>query len=165
MATKTESADLILKLYDLRREKKMRRARKWYTSSFNPKTAQDVMEATMDPETGAYFRMVTSYWDMACTMVNHGAIDAELFAETNGEHFIVYAKLEPFVVDMRVLWDRPQMYSALEKCIMGSPNGPERLRKTQELIARILSARADQGKGKDKKKNKEKDGDKGRDDS
>jgi hypothetical protein len=157
MATKTESADLILKLYDLRREKKMRRARKWYTSSFNPTSAQDILETMMDPDVGPYFRMVTSYWDMACTMVNHEAIDRDLFAETNGEHFIVFAKLEPFLADVRVLMDRPTFYSNLEKCVQNSPNGAERLRKTQEFIRRALAMRADQGKHKDKKKGKDKD--------
>ena len=152
MATKTESADLILKLYDLRREKKMRQARKWYSSSFNPTSAQDVIDTMMDPEVGAYFRMVTSYWDMACAMVNHDAIDPDLFAETNGEHFIVYAKLEPFIADIRALWERPQMYSALETCIMRSPGGAERLRKTQQIIRRVMEARAG-GKQKDKDKN------------
>ena len=59
MSSKAESADLVLKLYDLRREKKMRKARKWIMD-FAPKTADDYLLTVMDPEVGPYLRMVTS---------------------------------------------------------------------------------------------------------
>ena len=81
--SKVESADLILKLYDLRREKKMRKARNWIFG-FNPKSADEIMQTMMDPEVGGYLRMVTSYWDMAATFVNEGAIDADMFNKTAG---------------------------------------------------------------------------------
>ena len=66
--SKAKSADLILKLYDLRREEKMREARKWIFS-FNPKSADEYINTMRDPEIGAYLRMVTSYWDMAAALV------------------------------------------------------------------------------------------------
>ena len=69
--SKVESADLILKLYDLRRETKMREARNWIFG-FNPTSAEEYMKTMMDPEVGAYLRMVTSYWDMAASFVNNG---------------------------------------------------------------------------------------------
>src|SRR5215204_301763 len=90
---KVESADLILKLYDLRREETMRKARNWMFS-FNPKSAEDIGKTMMDLEVGAYLRMVLSYWDMAAALVNHGAIDPDMFAETNTEYIGVYAKME-----------------------------------------------------------------------
>ncbi len=92
MATKFESADLILKLYDLRREKKMRKARNWIFS-FNPTSVEEYWKTMMDPEVGGYLRMVTSYWDMAATLVNQGAIDADMFNATAGEHIMVFAKV------------------------------------------------------------------------
>ena len=92
--SKVESADLILKLYDLRREETMRKARNWFFT-FNPTSSDDLFKTMMDPEVGGYLRMVTSYWDMAAAMVNHGAIDADLFNETAGEHIMVFAKIEP----------------------------------------------------------------------
>src|SRR4051794_22730415 len=100
MATKVESAELILKLYDLRREETMRKARNWIFG-FNPTSVDEYWKTMMDPEVGAYLRMVTSYWDMAATMVNQGAIDAELFNATAGEHIMVFAKVEPILAELR----------------------------------------------------------------
>src|ERR1044071_8345575 len=81
---KHEDADLILKLYDLRRETVMRQARNWWFI-FNPTSIQDVMSTMMGEHSG-YMRMVLSYWDMACAMVVNGAIHEDLFNQTNGEH-------------------------------------------------------------------------------
>ncbi|MEO7538560.1 MAG: hypothetical protein ABIV21_00900 [Pyrinomonadaceae bacterium] len=137
--SKVESADLILKLYDLRREKKMRKARNWFFT-FNPTSADEIMQTMMDPEVGPYLRMVTSYWDMAAAMVNHGAIDADLFNETAGEHMMVFAKMEPFLTELREKFQSPEAFAHLEKVIMGMPNGEEKLRKTQEWLKNLLAS-------------------------
>jgi hypothetical protein len=134
--SKVESADLILKLYDLRREATMRKARDWFFT-FNPTSAQDVMTTMMDPEVGAYLRMVTSYWDMAASFVNHGAIDAEMFNDTVGEHTMVFAKIEPFLAELREMWQEPKAFHHLEKVILDRENGAEKLKKTQEWLKSI----------------------------
>ena len=134
--SKVESADLILKLYDLRRETKMREARNWIFS-FNPTSADEYYQTMMDPEVGGYLRMVSSYWDMAAAFVNHGAIDADLFNETAGEHFMIFAKIEPFLAELREKFQNPEAFKNLEKVIMDSPNGAERLAKTQEWLKTI----------------------------
>ncbi len=134
--SKVESADLILKLYDLRRETKMREARNWIFS-FNPTSAEQYWQTMMDPEVGGLLRMVTSYWDMAATLVNHGAIDADMFNETAGEHFMIFAKIEPFLAEMREKFQNPEAFKNLEKVIMDAPNGAERLAKTQEWMKTI----------------------------
>jgi hypothetical protein len=134
--SKAESADLILKLYDLRREKKMRKARNWIFG-YNPTSVEEYMKTMMDEEVGGYLRMVVSYWDMAATMVNQGAIDAELFNQTNGEHIMVFAKIQPLLADMRKMWEMPEMLANLEKVIMDRPDGAERLKKTQEWMKTI----------------------------
>jgi len=131
--SKVESADLILKLYDLRREDKMREARNWIFG-FNPTSADEYMKTMMDPEVGGYLRMVTSYWDMAAALVNHGAIDADMFNETAGEHMIVFAKIEPLLSELREMWQNPESFKHLEKVILDQPNGAERLLKTQEWL-------------------------------
>src|SRR5215208_4820015 len=82
MSDKTESANLILKLYDLRREEVMRKARNWFVGEFHPGSIQDIASAAMG-EHSAYYRMVTSYWDMACSLVNNGAIDEQMFNDAN----------------------------------------------------------------------------------
>ncbi|NOT48240.1 MAG: hypothetical protein HOP17_10895 [Acidobacteria bacterium] len=138
--SKVESADLILKLYDLRREETMRKARNWIFT-FNPKTAEEYGKTMMDPEVGGYLRMVTSYWDMAATLVSHGAIDADMFNETAGEHFMIFAKIEPFLADLREQWQMPEAFKNLEKVVLESPNGKERLAKTQEWL-RSMSEQA-----------------------
>jgi|SRR6187455_1364791 hypothetical protein len=134
--SKVESADLILKLYDLRREETMRKARNWFFT-FNPTSADDYFKTMMDPEVGGYLRMVTSYWDMAAAMVNHGAIDADLFNETAGEHMMVFAKIEPLLAELREKFENPDGFKHLEKVIMDSPNGAEKVKKTQEWMKRI----------------------------
>lgn len=143
MSTKAESADLIMKLYDLRREATMRKARDWMFF-FNPASAEDYMKTMMDPEVGGYLRMVTSYWDMAATFVNQGAIDAEMFNQTAGEHFLVFAKVEPFIAELRAMWESPEAMSNLEKVIMDSPNGAERLKKTQEWMKSMAAPQAEE---------------------
>lgn len=134
--SKVESADLILKLYDLRRETKMREARNWIFS-FNPTSAEQYWQTMMDPEVGGYLRMVTSYWDMAAAMVNHGAIDADLFNETVGEHVMVFAKVQPFLAELREKFQNPEAFKNLEKVILDAPNGAEKLAKTQEWLKTI----------------------------
>lgn len=134
--SKVESADLILKLYDLRREETMRKARNWMFT-FNPTSAEDIEKTMMDPEVGAYLRMVMSYWDMASTLVAHGAIDADMFNETTGEQIGVFAKIEPFLGELRAKWEMPEAFKNLEKVIYDSPNGKERVAKTREWMKSI----------------------------
>lgn len=141
MATKFESADLILKLYDLRREKKMRKARNWIFS-FNPTSVEEYWKTMMDPEVGGYLRMVTSYWDMAATLVNQGAIDADMFNATAGEHIMVFAKVEPLLVELREMFQNPEAFANLEKVIMDRPDGAERVKKTQEWMKTIMEQMA-----------------------
>jgi hypothetical protein len=107
MGTHQEDANLILKLYELRREEVMRKARDWYIW-FNPTSMQDVLDTFMSDKS-AYYRMVTSYWEMAATLVNHGAIDEEMFNEANGEQMVVFAKIEPFLAELRTRFESPQM--------------------------------------------------------
>lgn len=141
--SKSESAELILKLYDLRREPVMRKARDWMFM-FNPQSAEHYMATMMDQEVGGYLRMVTSYWDMAASLVIHGAIDADMFNDTNGEHILVFAKVEPILAELRQIWDAPDALKNLEKVIMDREGGEEKLRKTQEWLKTIAEQMAGQ---------------------
>lgn len=133
MSSQYESAELILKLYDLRREATMRKARDWFFM-FNPTKAEDLETTMMDPEVGGYLRMVLSYWDMAGAMVNSGAINPDLFAQTNGEHIGVFAKIQPFLAELREKWQMPEAFENLEKVIMNQPDGAEKVRRNQEWM-------------------------------
>jgi len=139
MADKEKSAELILKLYDLRREEVMRQARNWFFA-FNPETVEDVIKAATGNDS-AYYRMVTSYWDMACSFVNHGAIDEEMFAAANQEHNMVYSKIEPFVEEIRTKAG-PLYMSHLEQVVMRQPNAKETLERLREMAKTIAAARA-----------------------
>lgn len=144
MAT-AQDADLIIKLYDLRREKTMRKARDFFIMEFFPKSADEVMglfaNREKHPEQNAYFRQMASYWDMVAAMVNHGSIDQALFFDTNGEFFIVWAKLSDFIEELRGFMG-PQFLANLEKLIASAPNGAERVRITKERFNAIAAQRA-----------------------
>jgi hypothetical protein len=139
--SKSESADLILKLYESRREDVMRRARDWFFS-FNPETLQDVLDVVYGAEFSAYFRMVTSYWDMAASFVNHGAIDEEMFNDANGEHMVVFAKIQPFVAEIREMGMSPSYMRHLEDLVMRTPNAEARLATIRERMKQIAAKRA-----------------------
>ena len=133
---KAKDADLILKLYDLRREKTMRDARNWFFT-FNPQTGQDFMDVLTSDKSG-YYRMVISYWEMACSLVNHGAIDAEMFNDANGEHLFVYAKLEPFLSGLREAMGSPTFLAHLEQTVKETPDYEARLAAIRDRMAKLI---------------------------
>ena len=141
---KHDDADLILKLYDLRREAVMREARNWMFT-FNPTSVQDVMQ-TMVSEHGGHLRMVISYWDMACALVTNGAIDEELFNQTNGEHIFVYMKIEPVLNDLRTMFDNPEFLKSLETVVKRIPDIETKLPQMRERMGRFAAAREEQNK-------------------
>ena len=137
--SKQEDANLILKLYDLRREAVMREARNWFFT-FNPTSIQDVMEALMGEHSGHY-RMVISYWDMACSFVNNGAIDEKMFNEANGEHVFIYAKIEPVLADVRNMFGSPEFLQNLESVVKRIPNIDEKIATMRERMKKFGAIR------------------------
>lgn len=133
--SKHEEADLILKLYELRREETMRKARNWYFREFNPESMADITNAMFSEHSG-HLRMVITYWDMAAALVNHGAISSDLFSETNGEWLGVFSKIEPFLEEMRAVFG-PQYLMNLSKLIDATPGGRERLAAIRERMQRM----------------------------
>jgi hypothetical protein len=138
MTDKAKSAELILKLYELRREDVMRQARNWFFT-FNPDSAEDVTAAARGQHS-AYYRMVTSYWDMACSFVNHGAIDEQMFLDANGEQNFVFAKVQPFIAEIREMSKNPTYLEHLEKLVMKQPEAEQRLTHLREMARRIFAA-------------------------
>ncbi len=143
--SKAESADLILKLYELRRDPTMREARSWIIGFF-PESAADIMQAMINAETSAYYRMVTSYWEMAAALVNHGAIDEEMFNDASGEQVMVFSKIQPFLPELREMMGSPKMLSNLETLIMRQPDAKELLAGRREMIKRWMEARKEMAK-------------------
>ena len=111
-----EQVNLMLRLYDARREPLLREAREWYMSKFNPQSPEDM--ARLCPpgsKESAYMRMVISYWNMAASIVNRGLIDEEFFFENTGEQWIVWERLKPTVTGWREIFKNPHAFSNLEK--------------------------------------------------
>jgi hypothetical protein len=144
MAT-PQDADLIIKLYDLRRDETMRKARNYFAFEFFPKSVDDVKEILTNiqeyPEQNAYFRQVISYWEMVAAMVNHGSIDQALFFDTNGEFFGVWAKIGDFIEDLRASFG-PQFLVNLEKLVAAAPDGPKRVQIMKERFNSMAAQRA-----------------------
>lgn len=139
--SKQQDCDLILKLYDLRREATMREARNWMFT-FNPTSVQDVIEVLLGEHSGHY-RMVISYWDMAAAMVNNGAIDEDLFNETNGEHLFVYSKLQPVIEEIRASFGHPDFLRNLETLVKRIPNVDEKLESMRIRMKKFAEMRAE----------------------
>jgi hypothetical protein len=137
-----DEAGLILKLYELRREETMRKARDWYFRDFNPETMADFSAAIFGEHSG-HVRMVVTYWDMAAALVNRGAIGLDLFTDANGEHIGVFAKIEPILGEIRANFG-PQFATNLEKLIDAMPDGRKRTAGTREQMKAIRARLAGQ---------------------
>jgi len=141
MPTPFESASLLLTLYDQRREETMRKARDFFIG-FDPRTYEEYMAGIMGPQS-AYIRMVVTYWDMAASFVVNGAIDQKMFQDAaGGEYIIVFAKIEPFIPQIREAYGNPNFAANLEKVVFAMPNAREMVDSTLIRIRGMLAARA-----------------------
>jgi len=118
-------AEIILKFYQLRTESLMRQARAWMTGEFWPNTPEEFFAVAQNPADphNAFFRQVTTYWEMGAAMVLHGAVSAELFVDCNAEGFFLLAKFSHILEGVR------------EKM-------PTFMNKTSELVNRFTAAAA-----------------------
>jgi hypothetical protein len=144
MSEKQQDALVILKLYELRREPEFRRAREWFASEFDPQSATDIAQLMRSGfQESARYRMVTSYWDTAASLVNNGGIDERMFLEANTEHMVVYAKLEPFLAEVRALFGLPNYLGQLERLVLRAPDAEAYLPKLRLLKGWLKLRRQD----------------------
>ena len=137
MESESNAAGLLLKLYELRTEPTLRQARSWFTFEFHPSSTRDVLATWLGPgHESAPYRMVTTYWDMASSLVVHGAIPAEMFNAANTEHIALYAKLRPFLAEIRATTKYPDYLSNLEHVISALPDPEERIAIFARYMAR-----------------------------
>jgi hypothetical protein len=99
------------------------------------------MQALQGPNS-AHFRMVTSYWDMAASFVLNGAIDEQMFNDANGEHHVVFAKVEPFIADYRTRMGSPGALTSLETLVMRAPDAKQRMQRVRERFRALAAAPA-----------------------
>ena len=139
----TADAELILKLYDLRREAEIRKARNWWLG-FWPDTADDIMKVAtaFGSQENAWMRQVGGYWELAASFVLHGTLNRDLFLEGSfsGEMFLIFAKIEPFLKDLREKMQNPNIFGNVEKVIASSPGGMQRVKDTQARLANLRKA-------------------------
>jgi hypothetical protein len=137
MADAATAAGVLLKLYELRTEPALRQARAWFAYEFHPQSARDVLGTWLGPgHESAPYRMVTSYWDMAASLVLKGAIPADMFNAANTEHVALYAKLRPFLADVRAATQYPDYLLSVERLVTGMPGAEERIVIFERYLAR-----------------------------
>jgi hypothetical protein len=122
--TPFESARLNLQLYDLRREPALREARSWFLTEFNPQTFEEFV-TLVQGERNASFRMVLGYWDMAASMVTTGAIDGDAFRAAHGEIFATFAKVQPFLAQIREASGETAFCRHLETVVLAAPDAEQ----------------------------------------
>jgi hypothetical protein len=111
-----DDANLLLRLYEIRREDKLRQARHWFVFEFEPGPWKEIRERFFTgDEQDNYLRMVVTYWDMSCALVKQGVLNKDLFYSTNGEHLAVWNKTKPWVEGVRAEFKNPLMLRNLEE--------------------------------------------------
>ena len=116
MATATyDDVNLILRLYDMRREKRMREARAWFTSKFKASTLEEMLKlCTPGSDENASYRMVVTYWEMVASFITAGVLNQELFFQSGLELLVVWEKIRDFVPESRKMFGNPKMLKNLE---------------------------------------------------
>ena len=139
-------AELILKLYEARRESELRKARQWWIATFWPESADDIAKIVraMGSQENAWLRQVLGYWSMAASFVTHGVLNEDLFYEPSfrGEMFLIYAKVEPFLKELREKLQNPGLLANLEK-LVHTEKGQERYKITARNLENMRKARAE----------------------
>lgn len=133
-----DDAHLVLKLYELRREEKLRAAREWFVGRFFPRSGADIETLYAAPgNENVYFRMVTSFWDMAASFVVRGVLNADLLLDSSGEMVLVWAKLEDHIGAIRGKIVSPMFLSNLQKVMEGSEHAKQRLEVARQNVVRL----------------------------
>jgi len=150
MAKKPTVADaqLILQLYDLRREAEMRKARHWWATEFFPQSADDFLNVAWAAGTqeNAWLRQVSGYWNIVVSFVLNGVLNEDLFLQPgfSGELFVIYAKIHPYVKELRKKLDDPEFFRTIEEVVTRTKWGRDRLQfmsKRVEMMRQRLAER------------------------
>jgi hypothetical protein len=137
MTDSSQGAMALLKLYELRTEPELRKARSWFAFEFHPSSARDILSMWLGPgHLSAPYRMVTTYWDMAASLVTQGAIPAEMFNEANTEHIAVFAKMKPYLDEVRATTNYPDYLINIEKVVGMLPNPGDKVAIFERYMTR-----------------------------
>jgi hypothetical protein len=128
-------AELILKLYDLRREPVMREARSYFAGLTPSIDTFLAVVANPTSKENSYIRQVCGYWDMVAAFVVHGTLSSKLVYDTCQEMYFVFAKIQPYLAAVREKTGTPDFLANMQKVVEGSVEGRERLARLQSRIA------------------------------
>jgi hypothetical protein len=143
-----EQVNLMLRLYDIRREPRLREAREWFTTNFNATTAEEMMRlCPPGSKENAFMRMVISYWEMVAGIVNRGLIDEDLFFESTGEQWMVWDRIKPILPVWRTMFKNPHVFAQLEEHIKRldawrekrAPGSTEAMRQLMAQMAQMTA--------------------------
>ncbi len=110
-----EQVNLLLRLYEDRREPRLREARDWYAANFHVKNQEEMMRVCPPGSQGnTYMRMVLGYWEMVASIVNRGLIDEDFFFENSGEQWVVWEQMKPVIGEVRAMFSSPKIFANLE---------------------------------------------------
>ena len=145
-----EDANLILKLYELRREPELRKARQWWLTEFSPRNADDLLKVAwaLGTQENNWLRQVPSYWSIAASFVLQGTLSEELFLRPSfsGEMFVIFGKVYPFLPELREKLGDPEVFLDVEKVIMRTKWGRDRLKfvlkRIEQMREKMAAARA-----------------------
>ena len=142
-------AELVMKLYDLRREPELRKARKFVIFEFQPRSADDIVKLSqaMGTQENAWMRQCTSYWENAASLLLHGVVNPALFFEWNGEMVFIYAKFQPFLQELREKTGIPNIMARMEKAVNSSAEAKKTVQMIQQRMAKMAAAPKAQAAG------------------
>jgi hypothetical protein len=134
-------AELVVKLYELRREPVMRQARGYIGGAFLPASADEMVALVASgKQEGTYILQVFGYWDMVAAFALHGALDPALLYDVCQEMYFQYAKIQPHLADFREKMNLPEWMRNIERVVEGSAEGRARLqimRRNVEAVAKL----------------------------
>lgn len=135
-------AEVVMKLYDLRRESELRKARNFVIFQFQPKSVDDIMKISQayGTQENAWLRQCFSYWENAATLLLNGVVHPDLFFAWNGELVFIYAKFQPFLKELREKTGFPQFLASMEKAANSSPEIKKRVQMLQKRFAQPAPA-------------------------
>ena len=142
VSSPSEQANLILRLYELRRETVMREARSYIGGEFLPRSADELVQiVTAGTRQSGFVLQVYGYWDMVAAFVTSGALSSELVYDTCQELYFQFAKIQPYLPEFRKRMDLPEWMRSIET--LGSlPSGKRRMAQMRNSIEAIQKLRA-----------------------
>jgi hypothetical protein len=144
--TKATAADaeIVMKLYDLRREAEMRKARNWYgNADFSTWEAVQKVAMSWGTQENAWLRQFLTYWENAATLVLRGAVHPGLFFDWNGEIIFAYVKIKPWLKQLRQATGSDEFMSKTEELLNSTPELRAKVQWMEDMFKKWTAMRSE----------------------